>query len=163
MSTAGSKTLPLPKADNYSLSQSFSMSFREIHTTCDWALNFLLFYILSVIFNLFFFLWQHEEYALSVLKKENYLCEDWLARNTCIFVNEPQRLLPLKKEFWEKKITETYSCFSYQYWSSSPFFFINFLPLRLDQIPSLPLSLINSNISCHSGEEEKIKFIIFIS
>lgn len=91
------------------------MSLREIHTPYDCALNFLLSYILSVIFNLFVFLWQHEEYDVSVPEKENYLFEDWLARNTCIFVNEPQRLFPLNKEFCEKKITEMCSCFSYQY------------------------------------------------
>lgn len=79
-----SNTLPTPcshQADNYSLPQSFSLSFREIHTTYDCALNFLLSYILSVIFNLFFF-------SFGNMKNIPYLF--WRRRIMCLRTDLPE-------------------------------------------------------------------------
>lgn len=149
-------SLKKKKAD--SLPQSSSKSFREIHTTYDCALNFLLSYMPSVIFNLSFPLaiWR----ICCSCSEEKYLSEDWLARNTCIFVNEFQRH-STKQGILGAKRTEMCSCFPYQHWSSLPFSFIFFLSLWCDQIISL--FLIHPNLSWNSDEGKKIKFITFVS
>lgn len=115
-------------------------------------LNFLLSYILSVIFN-FFFLLQHDKYAVSVLKKENYFFEDWLARNTCVFVTEPQRLSSKQGILWEKK--KELKCalvFHINIEAVRPFSLLIFYHYDVTKSLLCLSNIIESNLSRHSGE-----------
>lgn len=107
--------------------KSFSMSFRESHSPYDCALDFLLSYILSGTFNLF---------SLGNMKNMPYLF--WRRRIICLKKDLSEtplvllmnlRHLSLNKGFHEKKKPEMCSCFSYQYWSSLPFFLYYFFTI----------------------------------